>query len=373
MVLNNYVVKINKINSTCNANNLSFKGKKSESSNEKNYYTYETTRSPFLIIEGITIDGIIGISAGLSILFSYGFSKLMTKMLKKALPKWSYVLPGIALAFATVGASLSILSNKRIKHLKPISKEEQTEKEQKIKKIVEDLAKQKDVKINGIYFYDFIRTKGDTFALAGFDPSIGCLIINSKFKDTDLDIDEVIPLILHELVHAKQYETIARAEDGLYDLNRITIITETKKLKDDEKKELLNANDEDLTAIAQKRIHNLKDFILLNEEIDLKDEINLLKGIKIYLNNPDVSKYDLPMALNENYYKNAIKEKGPLTPEETEKVKSYLEYMEKSISVKVKKGEIGKSEETTENYYNDPMEIEAYKVQNEYVKTGKIT
>lgn len=371
MALSNLINPVNKINNICYAKKLSFQGKESSSKEkDKVYYTYYTGNDPTLKKELMIAGGAFG---GLSVLFSYGFSKIFEKFAKKKPAKWISILEGCVLALATVGIALNMVIKSRTKNLKPISKEEQIQKEQKIKAMVEDLAKQKGVELNGFCFYDYRQTDRQTLTLGHFDISTGYLVLNSKFRDTDLDIKESIPLIIHELTHAKQFENIARAKDGLYDYNRISVITGAKSLKDDEKKELLNARDEDIPALAKRNLHNPKEFFLLNEELDLKNEINELKAMKMYLNNPNVSKYDLPMTVSEEYYNRITRDKGPLSPEETKKVKSYLEYMEKNISINAKEGEIGKSIETTKKYFSDPMEIEAYKAQNEYIKTGKIT
>lgn len=370
MTLSTLINPVNKINNICYAKKLSFQGKESSSKDkDKAYYTYYTgdpTLKKELMISGFAF-------GSLSVLFSLGFSKVFEKFTKKKPAKWISILEGCALAFGTVGIALNMIIKSRTKNLKPISKEEQIQKEQEIKAMVGDLAKQKEVELNGFCFYDYRQTDRQTFTLGHFDISSGYLVLNSKFRDTDLDIKEAIPLIIHELTHAKQFENIARAKDGIYDYNRISVITGAKSLKADEKKELLNASDEDIPVLANRNIHNPKEFFLLNEELDLKNEINELKAMKMYLNNPDVSKYDLPMTVNEEYYNRITKDKGPLSPEEAQKVKGYLEYMEKTISIAAKKGEIGKSAETTKAYFDNPIEIEAYKAQNEYIKTGKIT
>lgn len=367
MILSSHIGSVNKINNSCHAKKFSFSGNKSEpSSKDKDYYTYNNgviTSNDEIIAAGAFV--------GLSALFSGGFSKIFEKLTKKKPSRWISIFEGAAIAFLTVYAALNLVVKRRTTQLTPISEEEQIEKEKKVRALVEDLAKQKGVQLNGFCFYDYRKTGKDTFTLGGFDPSTGYMILTSKFKDTDLDTKEAIPLIVHELTHAQQFANIARLKDGLYDLSRIEVITEVKKLKDDEKKEILSANDEGLLALANKRIHDPKDFVLVNEELDLKNEINMIKAMKTYLNNPNVSKYDLPMIFNEDYYERINEGKGPLSPEEIKKVKSYLNYREKSISINAKEGELGKSIETTVNYYNDPMEKEAYKAQYDYMKTVK--
>lgn len=299
-----------------------------------------------------------------------------SKYIEKHKPNLKYKgIVGVGIAF-TCALIVGVLAQNMIiskKKLRPISLEEQIQKEKQVKKIVTDLARQKDVKLNGVIFHDFNKNGNDNFTMAGFDQQTGYLILNTKFKDTNLDIKEVTPLVVHELTHAKQFENITKTQDGLIRINKILLRSEIKAKKQDEINKILNTDEKDLPALAKINIHKTDGtYTLTNEEIDEKCEIEKLKAIKMYLKNPETPANQLPMMINEDYYKMATKGKPPLTEEEKKKVENYLTYMESDKFINAHKGKIGKSIKTTNAYFDNPIEKEAYTAQFNYKKTGKI-
>lgn len=368
-------ISINPINNNnYKTKNVNFSGDSQNKPRGKNYYTYVSDKhNPATTPIWATVATYLLPIFGTSFLSVHFASKYIEKN-KPNLKNKGLAIMGISLVTATIAAVLAqnLIINK--KKLKPISKEEQIEKEKQIQKVVADLAKQKDVKLNGVMFYDFQKNGNDTITNAGFDQQTGYLILNSKFKDTNLEIKEVTPLIVHELTHAKQFENIAKTQDGLIRINKILLRSELKLKKQNEIDKILATDEKDLPALAKINIHKTDGtYTLTNEELDEKCEIKKLKAIKMYLKNPDTPPNELPMMVNEDYYKTAIKGKPPLTEEESKKVESYLSYMESDKFIDAHKGKIGKSLKTTTAYFDNPIEKEAYTAQFEYIKTGKVT
>lgn len=370
--MSNYIKPINNFN--YQAQNVKFSGSPDKTVRGKDYYTYRAdkmnpaTTSPFALATAY-----LGISFGSSFLAVHFTTKIVNKKFPKLKNKWL-----ISLGSATVLATAaSILTQKMLikqKKLKPISQEKQLEKENEIKKTVTELANKKGVKLNGCIFYDFNKNGGDNITHAAFDMQTGYLMINTKFKDTNLDEKEVTPFIIHELTHAKQFENIAKSENGLTRLNKIIMRSEIKSKTPQEINQILNTNEKDIPALADKNIHKTDGtYSMTNEELDKKCEIKKLQAIKMYLNNPNVPSESLPVMIDEDYYASAIKGKTPLTAEEQKKVEKYLTYMESDKYINAKEGKIGKSIKSTAAYFDNPIEKEAYNAQFAYIKSGKIT
>lgn len=336
------------------------------SSHPKNYYKYvgcDMNENKKLIIASVSL-------GALTAAFSAGLSKLLKNILEKEISKKFAIFYGILLALIPVAIGLEMSTNK--KKLKPISKEEQIIKEKQIKDLIHDIAKKKNVEINGICIYDYSKNERSQNWLATYDTQTGYITITSKFKDTDLNLDEAKPLIVHELTHAKQHENIARSKDGIYNLNKISILNNIKTMDEETKKQILNTPDEKMLELAKNNIKNKpEDFTIVNKQLDAENEAKKLKAIKMYLTNPNISKYNLPLMFDEKYY-SKLSKKGPISELEEQKVKTYLDYMSKDSYAKSKDKTIGKSITATINYINDPSEKEAYEAQNKYIKTGKI-
>lgn len=271
----------------------------------------------------------------------------------------------IASFLAVALVSKSILTTKTKLH--PISKEEQEKKEALIKEFVVEAAKRKNATVKNINFYDFRNLKGYESVQGLFDGKIGDLILDSRLKDTDLSIEDAKPLILHELEHAKQFDKIFRTKDGIYDLNLSIVKRGNHLISSKIKNQLLNSPDKDIPAMV--RADMAKDprrYYLINPELEFQQESTAYKAIKMYNQNPNISKYDLPLIIDEEYYKMVTENKPPATEDEAKSARKYLDYLlsDKGIRQNLSTNLL--------DYLNNPMEQEAYKVQDDYIKTGKI-
>lgn len=331
----------------------------------KDYYTYTGYDSNI----NKKMAGVGLAFVGLSAAFSYGFSKLFKNVFNKNISKKGAIFEGVCLALIPSVLLLNKIINKK---LKPISEDEQAIKEQKIKAFAQEVAKKKNTQINGLCFYDFSKSKTNKNVIAAYDVQTGYLVFNSRFKDTNLDFNEAKPLIVHELTHAKQYENIARSKDGLYNLNKISVVNDAKIMDEETRKIILNTPYKKMIELAKNNLkHNPDSFTIVDEQKDLVNEAKHLIAIKMYLQNPSVSKYDLPLMFDEKYY-SELAEKGPLTPAEEQKVKSYFSYMKRDGYANAQYKNTSTSILAARNYKNDPMELEAYAAQNKYIKTGQI-
>lgn len=360
----------NKINSFNIYPTLSFRGDNTQPQKDKDYYTYkmQLTQKSVKKYTAITTIGSM-IVGGIT---SFGAYMLLAKATKKPFNNGfvkylTSVGSGVVTAMMTALACRPLLTNE--KKLNPISEEEQVKKEEQICQLVDNISEQKGVRVNGIHFHDYRKNANSNY-VASFDYQTGYLILNSKLKDTDLSIKEIAPILVHELTHTQQFANISRSEDGLYDFNKYCLEMNVQEMNKDKLNRILNANDEELEKMAEENIHSESDYILVNRDIDKKCETNFLKAVQMYVKNPDIPSHDLPLAIYKDYYDKVNEDKPPLTPEEKAKITSYLDYINKNKNVK---GKVGKSMSATLCYVNNPIEIEANKAQDEYIKTGKIT
>ncbi|MEI8128069.1 MAG: hypothetical protein WCG95_00500 [bacterium] len=345
-----------------NIKNTIFCGNRQNEVKNKHYYEYSIKKIDITSDEsgykllGISLLGSAIIFAGMIILHKKVVAKQINKVFTKKTPKAITNMAYWGISTATSFMLPIFILEKALttkKKLKPISEAEQIKKEQQIKNTVSDLSKQKNVIIKGIIFENFSKDNLESSPLAAFDAKTGYLVLHSKFKDTNLSVNELKPIVLHELTHAKQYEIMARSKDGIYKINRALVSSGANSLDEKNKEKLLNAEDSQLAI-------DIENKTTINKE----KQINGLKAIKIYLKNPNISERDLPLLIDENYYKKIIENKPPLNKEEEEKANNYLSYIEKQgkIYSKVKQ----------EEYLKNLMEKEAFNAQYTYIKTGQI-
>ncbi|MEI8129580.1 MAG: hypothetical protein WCG95_08205 [bacterium] len=217
---------------------------------------------------GISLAGSAVTLAGMILLHKRVLSKQINKSFTQKTPK---ILTNIL--YGGVSAAIAILlpifilekALTATKKLKPLSEAEQIEKEKQVRKTISDITKQKEVILDGIAFENFSQDNPKSTVLAAFDAKTGYLILHSKFKDTNLGIDELKSVVVHELAHAKQYENMARIKDGIYKINKAFVVGGVNSLSAKNKEELLNTIDFELS----------KDF---NEETYCK--INKIKDKK---------------------------------------------------------------------------------------------
>lgn len=348
----------------------SFKADSNEPKKIKKYYKYQIkdvfdTRPK---IAG-AISFILALTAGVS----YGLSKLSKKFLNNKIPKWILIPVALVASLKIERFLEELFTTQRLKDLK---EEEKTEKSREIEDFISDIEKQKGIKVNGIHYFEPGTKTPLKYADAAFDFQTGALMLDSRFKDTNLDLGYIKPVILHELIHTRQLQDIARLKDGLYDLNKIFVITAVKTFSEDFKKKISDMDEKDIYEFIKNDIKEYpQEYFITDCDMVVKTQANQLIAVKRYLKNPDISKYDLPLMFNEDYYKKVTEGKPPLTQEEERRARAYIEYK----SINAGKPSIdtnpnpAQMKQAMQNYSNNPMEIEAYAVENEYKKTGKIT
>lgn len=144
-------------------------------------------------------------------------------------------------------------------------------------------------------------------------------MINDPIMSMNLD-----KIIRHELVHAKQYETIARSKDGIKKLNFAALYNIKKSIERNKAKE---GFDEIYTDLMN-NLDRYKDTrIELNggsAEVNLKDYVVALHTL---LNNPDATYDDIPIVIDAQHYQEVIDKKGPLSNEEETKADKYYKAM----------------------------------------------
>ena len=127
--------------------------------------------------------------------------------------------------------------------------------------------------------------------------------------------------IKHELVHAKQFETIARSKDGIKKLNFAVASQTANSIKD------IKGADEFYSKMVQEikqdnigKYNNLK--INMNgSEVDAKKYIT---AVNTLIQNKDATYNDIPIFINEKHYQEVIDKEGGLTLDEEKKADEYF-------------------------------------------------
>lgn len=163
-------------------------------------------------------------------------------------------------------------------------------------------------------------------------------------------------LIRHELVHARQYETIARQKDGIKKLNyafikQVISSFDSNPLKDEIEKQFNEINSE-LQADKNGKYDN-STLSVGGIEINLKKYIS---AICTLINNPQANYNDIPMVIDEEHYKEVCSKKGPLNDEELKAAETYYQAM-----LNYPKTTWKKVLNPFSDYYNNALEKEAHK------------
>lgn len=157
----------------------------------------------------------------------------------------------------------------------------------------------------------------------------------------------------HELVHAKQYEIVARMDDGIRKLNYAMFKNDANRLKNDAvKKQMIDCAYIDIISDKTHKYDNAN-FSYDGYEIPFKDYITTLHKL---INDEEKSYADIPMLINEKHYEEVKAKYGKLTPEEEQKAKVYYDGILNYISADSLSAFNPFSE-----YRNGILEKEAYK------------
>ena len=183
--------------------------------------------------------------------------------------------------------------------------------------------------------------------------SMNCNVVFNKNLMVDpIYSKKLKKLIRHELVHARQYETIARSEDGIKKLNFAVAKSTAKSLSNPLAKAEIQAIYNDVFSDKTGKYDGVK-FKNIAGEFNLKDYI---KAMHILLTDENATYNDIPIIIDAEHYENVRKQKGPLSKEEEVIAEKYynaqMEYPDVNFF-------------TTYNpfskYYENLLEKEAYK------------
>lgn len=157
-----------------------------------------------------------------------------------------------------------------------------------------------------------------------YNPVSGQIQFNKNVVNDPILSRRIDKKIKHELVHAKQYETVARSQDGIKKVNFATVCQMKNNIEQKNLKSGFDAIYDDIKNNGDK-YNNVN--IKINggsAEVNLKDYI---EAIHTVLNNPDATYNDIPMVINAEHYQEVIDKKGMLLPEEEIKADEYYKAM----------------------------------------------
>jgi hypothetical protein len=197
---------------------------------------------------------------------------------------------------------------------------------------------------------DYTMTTGVMGALCS--PISGEVVINKNVLKDPISRRRIIKLLKHELVHAKQYETIARSENGIKKLNYAVMKNSSKFIDNPqgrlEIEQVYNDINNDKTGMYEN-----KTLSLIGADVNLKDYVT---AIYLLLNNEDCSFDDIPIVIDEAHYNKVIKEKGKLSPSEEQKAELYYQ-----AQLNYPKTSTLNLLNPFSDYYDNLLEKEAYK------------
>ncbi len=159
-------------------------------------------------------------------------------------------------------------------------------------------------------------------------------------------------LVKHELVHAKQAETIARSKNGIEKLNYAFVKSIEKNLQSPQAKKEIEEIYSEMQADTTGKYDNIQ-IRVSGGNVNAKKYV---KALYILSKDKNVSIKDLPMVINEKHYKRVIEKKGNLTPQEEIKAQKYYEAM-----INYPKVNAFTTLNPFSNYYGNLLEREAYK------------
>lgn len=130
--------------------------------------------------------------------------------------------------------------------------------------------------------------------------------------------------IKHELVHARQYETVARSTDGIKKVNFVTLNQIKNNIEKAGVKDGFDLIYEDIQNSGNKYDDTKIKLMGGAAEVNLKDYITALHTL---LNKPEATYNDIPIVIDSKHYQEVIDKKGKLTSEEEAKAEKYYQAM----------------------------------------------
>ena len=159
---------------------------------------------------------------------------------------------------------------------------------------------------------------------AFYYPMSGKIQFNQNTINDPILSRSISKKIKHELVHAKQYETVARSQDGIKKVNFATINQIKKNIERANAKDYFDAIYEDIQNNGNKYNDTRIKLMGGSVEVNLKDYITALHTL---LNKPEATYNDLPIVIDSKHYQEVIDKKGKLSPEEEAKADEYYKAM----------------------------------------------
>ncbi len=153
------------------------------------------------------------------------------------------------------------------------------------------------------------------------DPFSGRIILGEQFNnDMILANTHQKHFLNHELVHMKQYMLIARSKDGIEKLNYLVLKRLANKI---DKNEIYNAYQETKSGLTE----NYKNATMdrFGYKINMVDFVTAMYKI---IFEKDTTYKDIPIVINEDFYRQHKNSKGELSEKEEKKAQQYLEAYE---------------------------------------------
>lgn len=159
---------------------------------------------------------------------------------------------------------------------------------------------------------------------AFYYPMAGIIQFNQNTINDPILSRNIDKKIKHELVHAKQYETVARSQDGIKKVNFVTLNQIKNNIEKVNAKGSFDAIYDDIQNNGNK--YNDTKIKLMGGavEVNLKDYITALHTL---LNNPDATYNDIPIVIDAKHYQEVIDKRGKLSAEEEAKADEYYKAM----------------------------------------------
>lgn len=157
--------------------------------------------------------------------------------------------------------------------------------------------------------------------LGAYCNSPSCSVrVNRNLINDPLSRLSIENLIRHELVHARQFEMIARSKDGIKKINYANIIQVVREAK----KNPMVVNEfkqiqKDLQNDKYGKYRNIK-LLIQGEEYSF---VKYIEAINILLENDKATYNDIPIIIDAEHYNKIIAKKGSLTKDEEQKADEY--------------------------------------------------
>ena len=220
-----------------------------------------------------------------------------------------------------------------------------SEKFENFKKEFNEINTSTDAKLSDRMIFSSV--KGAYCNALNCEITINKIMLNDPIKRLKLK-----KIVKHELVHARQYETIARSKDGIKKLNYAVVKNTAKNMNNPIARAELNQIYNELQQDKTGKYDNCQ-IEISGTKTNLKNFIN---GVYILLNDKNATKDDIPIIIDTKHYQDVINKKGKLTPEEEIMAEKYYQ-----AQINYPKLTLWNMLNPFSAYYDNLLEKEAYK------------